>query len=459
MAMEEDASPLAGALEVARDKGWEVLPVVDMRAMPGATASDEVVGIFWEAFRTAAEEEKGHGIDGVFLILHGAMVSESLLDVEGEILGRVRGIEHLSAAPVCGVLDLHANFTEAMAACSECLVSYKENPHTDAKEAAKDAALSLDRLMKSGEKPITVWEHPPLLWPPSGTGTDEDPMQTLERRARELEAEDTDIVAANVFAGFAFADVPEAGVSFSVVSLGDSEKARTVSKELASLAWSLKEEGDHPSMKLEEAMARLREHREGPVLIVEPSDNIGGGAPGDSTHLLRAFIEHEVDNAGVVINDPQVVRSLRDVAIGEHREVLIGAKSGPGGGEPLPLDVEVISKSAGRFQLEDRQSHLASVLGLSVDMGRCVLVRHGGVTILLTSRGTPPFDLGQWRSQGVNPESLFVIGIKAAVAHRRAYDPIAKASYTVDSPGPCAENLRRLPYQRVKRPVYPLDGM
>jgi microcystin degradation protein MlrC len=80
------------------------------------------------------------------------------------------------------------------------------------------------------------------------------------------------------------------------------------------------------------------------------------------------------------------------------------------------------------------------------------------VTILLTSKKTPPFDLGQLRSQGIVPEEQFVIGVKAAVAHRRAYDPIARASYTVDTPGPCSSNLRAFTYQRLRRPIYPLDG-
>jgi microcystin degradation protein MlrC len=80
------------------------------------------------------------------------------------------------------------------------------------------------------------------------------------------------------------------------------------------------------------------------------------------------------------------------------------------------------------------------------------------VQILLTSRKTPPFDLGQWRSQGIQPEGLFAINVKAAVAHRQAYNPIAKASYMVDTPGPCAENLRRLPYRHIRRPIYPLDA-
>ena len=82
---------------------------------------------------------------------------------------------------------------------------------------------------------------------------------------------------------------------------------------------------------------------------------------------------------------------------------------------------------------------------------------HGDITILLTSIKTPPFDLGQWRSQGIEPTKLAVIGVKAAVAHRRAYDPIAARMLWVDTPGPCRSDLSKLPFKHVRRPVYPLD--
>jgi len=95
--------------------------------------------------------------------------------------------------------------------------------------------------------------------------------------------------------------------------------------------------------------------------------------------------------------------------------------------------------------------------GTHIEMGPCAIVRHAGLTILLTSRKTPPFDLGQYRSQGIEPRDFALIGVKAAVAHRQAYDPIAAASYLVDSPGPCSSNLTSFAYRRLRRPVFPLD--
>jgi microcystin degradation protein MlrC len=452
-----DASPLSGVLEVAQERGWDLVPLVDMRAMPGATVSDEVVESFLDAFVSGAESGATREVDGVYLDLHGAMVSESLLDVEGEILSHIRRLRGLAETPLCGVFDLHANFTAAMAENSNGLIAYRENPHTDAKEVAVESARLLDRLMETGERPVTLWEQPPVMWPPSGTGTATDPMRGLEEKARSLESERPGLLALNVLAGFPFADVPEAGVGFSAITLGDHDHARDALKELCDQAISDRETGNRTGMPLNEAMQRVREHRDGPLLIVEPSDNIGAGTPGENTHLLKAFVEEDLKEAGVIINDPQAVQELQKTPPGASARVTIGGKSGEIGAEPLTIEVQVIRHSKGHFVLEDRQSHLAAGHGERIDMGPCALVRHGGVLVLLTSRRTPPFDLGQWRSQGVDPEKLSVIGVKAAAAHRRAYDPIATTSYSVDVPGPCAENLSHLPYRRVRRPVFPRD--
>ncbi len=158
-----------------------------------------------------------------------------------------------------------------------------------------------------------------------------------------------------------------------------------------------------------------------------------------------------------MINDPQSVAVAAGLRHGDRATLSIGGKASHLGGVPVELDVVVESTSDGRFELEDRHSHLASMCGVHINMGPCAVVRHEGIRILLTSRKTPPFDLGQLRSQGIVPDQQRVIGVKAAVAHRRAYDKIAKASYTVDTPGPCSSNLKLLPYKHIRRPVYPLD--
>jgi microcystin degradation protein MlrC len=452
-----DGSPLAGAVETAREAGWQLLPLVDFRATPSATVADRVVEQFWEEFEAAARPELERGVDGIFLILHGAMVSQSIVDVEGELLRRIRHLPGAKDLPLGGVLDLHANCTAEMAQHSDALVAYRENPHADAHAAAVRAARLFDRILLSGQRPRTVWEHPPLMWPPTGTATAAEPMLGLETLARQIESEHPEILAVNVLSGFSFADTPETGVSFTAVTLGDPDDARCELGRLSRYALEHRAVGNATDLPIAEVMPRLPQHTAGPVLLVEPSDNIGGGAPGDGTGVLRALVEHDVANSAVAICDPQAVSAAIDAGVGAHVTLALGGKESLLDRGPLSLPVEVISLSDGRFELEDRHSHLASMCGTHADMGPSAVVRHRGILILLNSRKMPPFDLGQWRSQGIHPESLQVIGVKAAVAHRRAYDPIARASYTVDTPGPCSSNLRSFPFRKIRRPIYPLD--
>ncbi|HTN97352.1 MAG TPA: MlrC C-terminal domain-containing protein, partial [Nordella sp.] len=193
--------------------------------------------------------------------------------------------------------------------------------------------------------------------------------------------------------------------------------------------------------------------------VIEPADNIGGGAPGDDTAVLRGFLKHGFTKAAVAIADARAVAALAGARPGETRRLRIGGQGSRLGAGPLETDVTFISRSDGNFTLEDRNSHLAASQGIHFSMGPCAVMRIDGVTVLLSSRKTPPFDLGQLRSQGIVPEELFAIGVKAAVAHRRAYDPIAKGSYTVATPGPCSSVLTTFPYRRLRRPVFPLDNI
>ena len=456
LSCEGDASSLAGSLSVARECLWEVIPAVAMDATPSGMVTDEVVETFWRLLRDAITAESERGIDGICMNMHGAMVSESIPDVEGELLRRVRGLPGMAEIPICGSLDLHGNYTQAMARYGTALVAYRENPHTDIYDTAVRAARLLDRLMETGSTPKTVHCRPAIVWPPSGTATADSPMAILEAEARKIESENSEIAAVNVFAGFSFADIPETGVSFSAITLGDPSRAHELLMNLCEIAESTREHGVRLGVSVADAISDMSRYREGPILLVEPADNIGGGAPGDLTIVFRALLELRVENAAVCLNDPESVDSLWDLPPGTRKLLAIGGKSGEIGAEPQQLEVEMISRSDGRYLLEDPHSH-AAANGLQQTMGRCVVVQCEGVRILLTSLKTAPWDLGQWRSQGIEPKSCLVIGVKAAVAHRQAYDPIARASYLLDTAGPCAENLLRLPYRNIRRPIWPLD--
>lgn len=460
LARRGDASTIDGFLEVAEDNGWDLAASVEYVALPSAMIDHAVFERFWRELETDLRQALGEGpLDGIWLGLHGAAVTDECDDLEGELLRRLRAVPGAEKLPVFGVFDLHATFTAAMAANANGLVCYRENPHTDARESAVRSARLLARCIEEGAVPRMKLRGTPLMWPPTGTGTADSPMKELEARAREIEHEDPAVWAVNVVAGFSFSDVHDAGVSFSLVTTGDDASAEAHLEDLVQLALSVRESGLPREWDLDAAL-KLAGNAAGPNIIVEPADNIGGGAPGDCTAVLRGLLRHGIANSAVVIADAEAVAQLQGASPGETRRLRIGGKGSILDEGPLEVSATLVRQGSGLFHLEDLNSHLAAAQGATFDMGPCaVVLADETVTVLLTSRKTPPFDLGQLRSQGIEPEKLSVIGVKAAVAHRRAYDGIAAASYTVSTRGPCSSNLRTLPYRKLRRPIYPLDPL
>jgi microcystin degradation protein MlrC len=438
-----DVSPMGGALEAMEGLAWEILPVADYRAIPSGVVEDEVFESFWRDLHAAW----GGRVDAVFLVLHGAMVCESFPDVEGELLKRLRGLEGAGSLPVFGVYDLHANFSFQMAEHANGLVAYRTNPHVDAREAAFRAVGLLQRCLERVECPRMVSIKMGQILAPLQTGTADQPMRSLEELAREIEGKDKACWALNVSAGFAYGDTPDTGMSFQLVTTGSVDSVSDIESRVRSCLARSPEVESSSLISVEKARRLLREEDDGLTVLVEPSDNIGAGAPGDGTGVLRLLIELDFKGAAVALNDPLAVNRLREQRLGDSVRLSLGGKGSRFDLGPLSLEVQLVRLGSGRFRLEDERSHLASMSGIFFDMGTCAVVRYRGILILLTSNRTPPFDLGQWRSQGIEPSDLRAVVAKAAVAHRCAYDVIARRSIVVETPGPCSSDLSLFSYK------------
>jgi len=453
-----DGSQVDGFLTTAKRHGWEVIPSATYLAGASGIVDHAVFEAFWDEVEPVLVSAIAGGLDAIFLSLHGAMVTTELEDPDGELLERIRAIQGAQSLPIFGVYDLHATLTEKMGALADGLICYRECPHDDTYESAVRAAELLARCLKTGVRPKQHVLVTPIVWPPTGTGTRDGPMHALEAMARRLERDVPGMLAVNVVGGYSFADVRDAGLAFGVVTEGDEASAKQALNELAALAWTLREGGIPKEYEMDDVLRNFTPSGKGPVLLVEPADNIGGGGPGDCTDVLRALLKYDIQGGAVAITDAQAVKALAEFPIGGRTRLSIGGKGSRLDLGPVSLDVELVSRSDGRFELEDLKSQIV-VLGKSIDMGPSAVVRHRGLTILLISRRLAPMDLGQWRSQGIDPETLSAIGVKAAVGHRRAYDKIASASFTVRTRGPCTSDLTRLPYRRIRRPVFPLDAV
>jgi microcystin degradation protein MlrC len=444
-------SPTDGFLSYALERGWEIVPTIQMTAMPSGTVEDEVVDVFRQHFFPALEENLER-LDGIFLVLHGAMVSAGSDDPEGDLLRDIRTVLTRRGVdiPVVGVLDLHANVSQTMVDRSTCLVAYRENPHDDARETAVRAARIFDELMTT---PGMSQVHRATDWilPPTGVGTADDPMKAVLAAARAIEARDKDIVNINVMAGYSYADVPDCGFSLAAATRGDPANAAAHLDDLVGVLEQHIAKAYPRDAELAEVLAKVDAlpAGKGPVLLVEPADNIGGGTPGDATDLLGPLLATGRKGIVAVIADPEAVAVCTKAGLGANVSLTIGAKTDKHHGSPLPFSGRVRHLSDGKFELENKKSHLASMLGSHADMGPCAVVENEQAVVLLTSRKMPPMDLGQVHSQGVRPEDASYVIVKAAVSHRDAYNPIMRASFNVDSAGLCTSNLKRLPYQKI----------
>jgi len=445
-----DFSQISGFLNFCKNKNLIVFPTINFTATPSGIVENKVFETFWKKFIKIFNKIKKNKFDAIFLSLHGAMVTESIFDVEGELLERLKKIKNLKNVPIFGVFDLHANFTKKMSELSNGLICYQKNPHTDSYITAYRSAKIMYNALNKESIPKTYYKNAKILWSPSGTSTLINPMRKLESEARKYEKKFKNILAINVIAGFSYADVPENGVAISVVATSPSNVKKII-KELISIANKLKLNGLVKEYALQTIINKINSKKfKKPVLLIESADNIGGGAPGNITEIMKSLISNNVKNSAVIINDPVSVKKLKNYKIGDFCKLIIGDMQNHKKQNKMILKVKLINKTNGKFTLEDKQSHLAASRGEKIQMGNCALVECSGVNILLTSIKTPPFDLGQWKSQGIDPGTLKVIGIKAAAAYRQAYDKISKIAYNVKTTGPCQNDLKKIEYKNTK---------
>lgn len=454
-AMAGTRAGIAGMMTVGQARGWELLPTLYTMAMPAGTVEqatyEQLAGELIDRLRAALP------LDGVLLMLHGAMVTEDLLDPEADILQRVR---HLVGAdiPVVVEMDMHGNISPAMVALAGAVVAFDTNPHLDAYERGIESAEILGEILDGRIAPLAGIYQTRLLLAPQATGTDDLPLSAAHAAAQRFEAE-AGTICVSVFGGFAYADTPFTRCSVVVTIDGDADRARQIAREVGAIAEAQVHAGVIGAVSPTEGVRRALEISGGPVILVDSADNIGGGTPGDGTDVLRALLAADVQEATVALADGEAARACHAAGVGGLVKLEIGGKTDSWHGDPVAIKGEVRAVTDGRFDFELANSHLASFRGKGMDMGPSAWLRVGGINIALNTNKTPPFDLGQLRSLGIQPESQKMIAVKAAVGYRAAYMPIAAGVVELDTAGLCTANLGRFPYKNLDRPLFPLDDI
>jgi microcystin degradation protein MlrC len=260
------------------------------------------------------------------------------------------------------------------------------------------------------------------------------------------------VLSITATAGYPYSDVSRLGMTVTAYATAGQELADHCSREIAAFMWARRKEFTVRNTSTYDAVRQAMAAPEGPVILVDVADNIGGGTLGDGTVLLRELLAQRAPGAVVTLADPESVSAA--IAAGVHHEVQIraGGKSDSFHGDPVPLRGTVRLISDGVY------THRGSYMpGLQVQMGRTAVIASGGVEIVVMERKAMPFDAEQLRCLGIEPAQRRIIVVKSAIAWKAAYGDIAKHVIYVDTPGLCSSDLSTFAYRKRPRPVYPLE--
>jgi microcystin degradation protein MlrC len=435
--------PAAGAIQALRAQGHQLVATAWGAASPSAhvttDAFERIVG------GLISNLKKHLPFDGVYLDLHGAMVTEAHDDGEGEILRRVREAVG-PRVPVAASLDLHCNFTRAMFERCDALVAYRTYPHVDMAETGARAAGLLDRMVREGRPLAKHWRALDFLTGLPSQCSFIDPCKSIyEHIGREPGT------TLSFTPGFPMADFPECGMAV----FGYGADAEAVVASVDRLHGMVADAEKDFAMELhssEDAVARARSRGEAgrPVVLADTQDNPGAGGNGDTTGLLKSLIGQRAEEAvlGLLI-DGEAAKKAHEMGKGATSVFRLGGRSRIAGDTPCEGEFTVEQLGDGRFTCTGPMFK-----GFRMQLGNMALLRSKaapGVRVAVASRKCQAGDQEMFRHLGVEPRRSRILALKSSVHFRADFEPIAKEVLVVKAPGPALADPTEFTWTRLRR--------
>jgi len=436
--------PIVAARRRAAAGGLTVIEGLAAFAAPAGLTTRHA----WETLRDRLLDQLRSAlpVEIVLLSLHGAMVADGYEDCEGDLLARVRAL--VGPRVVVGAeLDLHCHLTETMVRSSDLLVLYKEYPHTDTYERAEELVdLALRAARREVQPAIGVFDCRMI----ATIHTTREPAKGFVARMKALEGKDG-VLSVSLGHGFPWADVADLGAKVLVVTDGDPAGAAALAADFGHALRALRGRTAAPMLGHEDGIERALEMPGGPIVLADTSDNAGGGASSDATFLLRRLLERGVGNVALgPFWDPVAVGFCRFAGLGARVRLRLGGKVGPISGDPLDIEAEVLHLAEGARQLFG---------GGWTQLGDVAAIRIGGIEVLVNATRTQAFDPALFTDHGIRLDDKKLVVVKSAQHFHAGFAPIAKEVLWLDGPGALSQDFARLPYTRVRRPIWPLDPL
>ncbi|AMJ62754.1 M81 family metallopeptidase [Bosea sp. PAMC 26642] len=433
----------SGFIQHANAAGWTLVPTLWCAASPSAHVTAE-------AFEALADElvtriAASLPVDGVYLDLHGAMVSEAFDDGEGEVLRRVRAAIGPDI-PLVASLDLHGNVTPLMVESADALVAYRTYPHIDMAETGRRAGVYLETLLGTQKRHAKAFRQVPYLIPIAWQATAMEPCKTIYAELAALEGES--VPTLSFLPGFPAADFPDCGpsiVAYGATQADADRAADLVAARVLGSESAFNGRVFQPDEGVREAM-RLAAGATRPVVISDTQDNPGAGGDSDTMGMAHALLRNGAQRAAIgVIVDPAAAQVAHAAGVGATISVSLGAKSGVQGDAPLDGEFVVEQLSDGRFIAPG-----PFYGGSRINLGPSAALRIGGVRIVVGSRKAQMADQAMYRQVGIEPTEQAILVNKSSVHFRADFEPIAETILVCAAPGPMPVDPSALPWKRLR---------
>ena len=429
--------------KVRKRANW--IPTLLGKSLPGGIVTREAYESMVD--KTLKMLKENGPYDGLFFDIHGAMSVVGLADAEGDLLKRIREVIGTEVL-VSTSMDLHGNVSEQLARHTDLITCYRMAPHEDAIESKERAITNLlDRLENGKGKPnYKAWVPVPILLPGEKTSTRIEPGKSLYAKVPTI-ADQEGVLDAAIWIGYAWAD--ESRNHAAVMVTGDDrEKVTQGAQFLANAFWDVRHQFEFvaPVAPLEESLNMALASEEHPFIISDMGDNPTAGGAGDVTWTLHEILKRPefkaVDGASLIyasIPGPELVEESIKVGIGGKLSAFAGAMVDDRFAPPLKLDGTVTAIKKG-----DRDAEIE------------VVVKVGSVHVIVTKKRKPYHHEKDFTDLGLNIEETDILVVKIGYLVPELYD-LRKGWVMALTPGGVDQDLDRLGYEHIKRPMFPLD--
>lgn len=439
-----DRYPFLAADQPNRQRAqW--FPTLKGHALPGGQVTRKAYDSLMEI--TLEWLNKNLPYDGLFFDIHGAMTVEGMDDAEGDMITKIRAVVGPKTM-ISTVMDLHGNVSQQLAKESDLITCYRMAPHEDAIESKQRALENLlDRLENSLGKPKhKAWIPVPILLPGEQTSTRIEPGKSLYAQVPTV-ADQKGVTDAAIWMGYPWADESR-NHGVVMVTGDDKEKVRKGAVQLAQAFWAARLDFDFvaPTKDFDSALAQALASEKRPFLLSDMGDNPTAGGAGDVTWTLRELLNHPAFSKPegkqliyASIPGPKLIDQALAVGVGKKVSAEVGAIVDNRYAPPLLLEgiVTAIHKGDKNAEVE-------------------VVVQAGQISVIVTKKRKPYHHISDFTTLGLDPKNTDILMVKIGYLVPELYD-IRSDWVMALTPGGVDQDLHRLPYKKIQRPMFPLD--